>query len=78
MTVLDGPRRELRHVLVGGTAYWVTAEGEELTLPDGRRVQACEVQHLPPCTPTKILATHLTYWSRQRENRPNQQPSTPT
>ena len=78
MGVLDGPRRERRHVLVNGTPYWVTAEGDTLTLPDGRTDDAAEVQHLPPCTPTKILATHLTYWSRQRENRPGQQPSTPT
>jgi 5-oxopent-3-ene-1,2,5-tricarboxylate decarboxylase/2-hydroxyhepta-2,4-diene-1,7-dioate isomerase len=78
MSVLDGPRRERRHVLVGGTDYWVTAEGDTLTLPDGRTVPADAVQHLPPCTPTKILCTHLSYWSRQKENRPGQQPTTPT
>jgi 5-oxopent-3-ene-1,2,5-tricarboxylate decarboxylase/2-hydroxyhepta-2,4-diene-1,7-dioate isomerase len=78
MNVLDGPRREQRHVIVDGTAYWTTAEGDELTLPDGRRVSAADVQHLPPCSPTKILATHLSFWSRQKENRPGAQPATPT
>jgi 5-oxopent-3-ene-1,2,5-tricarboxylate decarboxylase / 2-hydroxyhepta-2,4-diene-1,7-dioate isomerase len=78
VNVLEGPRRERRHVIVGGSSYWVTAEGDTLTLPDGRQVSASTVQHLPPCAPTKILATHLAYWSRQRENRPGQQPSTPT
>jgi 5-oxopent-3-ene-1,2,5-tricarboxylate decarboxylase/2-hydroxyhepta-2,4-diene-1,7-dioate isomerase len=63
---------------MNGTAYWVTAEGEELTLPDGRRVNAGDVQHLPPCTPTKILCTHVAYWSRHKETRPTQQPTTPT
>jgi 5-oxopent-3-ene-1,2,5-tricarboxylate decarboxylase/2-hydroxyhepta-2,4-diene-1,7-dioate isomerase len=78
MNVLEGPRIEQRRVIHRGTAYWVTADGDTLTLPDGRQVQAAEVQHLPPCTPTKIIGTHLSYWSRQRENRPGQTPTTPT
>jgi 5-oxopent-3-ene-1,2,5-tricarboxylate decarboxylase/2-hydroxyhepta-2,4-diene-1,7-dioate isomerase len=57
MNVLEGPRVEHRHVIYRGTAYWVTADGDTLTLPDGRQVQAQEVQHLPPCTPTKIIGT---------------------
>lgn len=34
---------------------------------DGRRVGVEEAIHLPPVTPTKIVATHLTYHSRVEE-----------
>jgi 5-oxopent-3-ene-1,2,5-tricarboxylate decarboxylase/2-hydroxyhepta-2,4-diene-1,7-dioate isomerase len=78
MNVLSGPRRELRHVLYNGTAYWVVAEDAGLRLPDGRIVDANDVRHLAPCAPTKILASHVTYWSRSRETRPNVKPVTPT
>jgi 5-oxopent-3-ene-1,2,5-tricarboxylate decarboxylase / 2-hydroxyhepta-2,4-diene-1,7-dioate isomerase len=78
MNALEGPRVEQRHVVYDGTAYWVTAEGDTLTLPDGRQVQAHEVQHLPPCTPTKIIGTHVAYWSRHRETRPDREAVTPT
>ena len=78
MNVLSGPRRELRHVLHNGTSYWAVAEDAGLRLPDGRLVDANDVRHLAPCTPTKILASHVTYWSRSRETRPNVKPVTPT
>ena len=69
MSVLDGPRRELRRILDGGLAVWAIAEGDDLALPDGRRVAASTAIHLAPCEPTKILCVHLNYESRRVEFR---------
>jgi 5-oxopent-3-ene-1,2,5-tricarboxylate decarboxylase/2-hydroxyhepta-2,4-diene-1,7-dioate isomerase len=71
MSVLDGPRRELRRILDGGTPQWVTVsdDGTELELMDGRRVLEATVTYLPPCDPTKILCIHLNYDSRRVEFR---------
>jgi 5-oxopent-3-ene-1,2,5-tricarboxylate decarboxylase/2-hydroxyhepta-2,4-diene-1,7-dioate isomerase len=67
MSVLDGPRTELRHVMFGGSATWAHYENGELRLGDGRIVPEREVQYLPPCTPSKILCIHLNYLSRLYE-----------
>jgi 5-oxopent-3-ene-1,2,5-tricarboxylate decarboxylase/2-hydroxyhepta-2,4-diene-1,7-dioate isomerase len=71
MSVLDGPRRELRRILDGGTPQWVTPsdDGSELVLMDGRRVPEATATYLPPCDPTKILCIHLNYDSRRVEFR---------
>jgi len=78
MNVLEGPRVERRHVVYRGTAYWVDVEGAELVLPDGRRVAESEVLHLPPCSPSKIIGTHVAFWSRHKETRPERAAVTPT
>ncbi len=67
MSVLEGPRRELRHVVFGGSAYWAEYREGELHLGDGRVLSERAVQHLPPCSPTKILCVHLNYRSRLYE-----------
>jgi 5-oxopent-3-ene-1,2,5-tricarboxylate decarboxylase/2-hydroxyhepta-2,4-diene-1,7-dioate isomerase len=69
MSVLDGPRRELRRILHEGVAYWVTVDGGELALGDGRRVAEASAIYLAPCEPTKILCIHLNYESRRVEFR---------
>ena len=77
MSVLDGPRRELRRILDGGTPQWVTVAeegddgsgGAELVLMDGRLVPEASATYLPPCEPTKILCIHLNYDSRRVEFR---------
>jgi 5-oxopent-3-ene-1,2,5-tricarboxylate decarboxylase / 2-hydroxyhepta-2,4-diene-1,7-dioate isomerase len=78
MSVLDGPRRELRRILYQGSVYWVTARDGRLELPDGRSVAEAEVQHLPPCTPSKILCTHINYRSRWHEQGRTTPPEAPT
>jgi 5-oxopent-3-ene-1,2,5-tricarboxylate decarboxylase / 2-hydroxyhepta-2,4-diene-1,7-dioate isomerase len=80
MSVLEGPRRERRRVLHGGSAHWCTAEeGGMLRFDDGRVFAESEVRHLPPCTPTKIICVHLSYSSRGIESRNTPQPTpTPT
>ncbi|HEX4111161.1 MAG TPA: fumarylacetoacetate hydrolase family protein [Stellaceae bacterium] len=79
MSVLDGPRSELRHVVYGGSAYWANYENGELQLGDGRIVAEREVTYLPPCHPTKIICIHLNYMSRLYEfTGADKPPATPT
>jgi 5-oxopent-3-ene-1,2,5-tricarboxylate decarboxylase / 2-hydroxyhepta-2,4-diene-1,7-dioate isomerase len=58
---------EYRRILLDGAAVEVRREGEDLVAGDGRRVSAADAVHLPPVTPTKIVAVHLNYLSRVRE-----------
>jgi 5-oxopent-3-ene-1,2,5-tricarboxylate decarboxylase / 2-hydroxyhepta-2,4-diene-1,7-dioate isomerase len=67
MSVLTGPRREVRRILIDGIAHWVSAVGDELVLGDGRRVPEASAVYLAPCEPTKILCVHLNYESRRVE-----------
>ncbi len=67
MSVLDGPRLESRRILLGGVPHWVSLEGDELVLGDGRRVRESEASYLAPCDPSKILCIHLNYESRRIE-----------
>jgi 5-oxopent-3-ene-1,2,5-tricarboxylate decarboxylase / 2-hydroxyhepta-2,4-diene-1,7-dioate isomerase len=77
MNVLEGPRKEIRRVIFGGTHYWASFEGDHLVLPDRREVALEEVVYLPPCNPTKIICIHLNYRSRADEfNRPYDEPPT--
>jgi 5-oxopent-3-ene-1,2,5-tricarboxylate decarboxylase/2-hydroxyhepta-2,4-diene-1,7-dioate isomerase len=69
MSVLDGPRTEVRRILHEGQPQWVTPEGDALLLGDGRRLAEAEVTYLPPCDPSKILCIHLNYESRRLEFR---------
>jgi 5-oxopent-3-ene-1,2,5-tricarboxylate decarboxylase/2-hydroxyhepta-2,4-diene-1,7-dioate isomerase len=56
-----------RRILLDGVAVRVVREGDVLRSPDGRTVPAADAVHLPPVTPSKIIAVHLTYESRVRE-----------
>src|SRR5262245_10148217 len=58
---------ETRRVILEGQAVAVRRQGEELLAPDGRRIPLAAADHLPPCTPSKILAVHLNYESRRAE-----------
>ena len=82
--VMRGPRVERRHVLVGGSAFWGTmveegAEAGRLQLDDGRWLDADAQSYLPPVSPSKIIAVHISYSSRSHETRNKPKPSeTPT
>ncbi len=65
--VLEGPREEWRRILHQGVACWVTLDGRELVLGDGRRIDEDTATYLAPCEPTKILCIHLNYESRRIE-----------
>ncbi|TAK54932.1 MAG: FAA hydrolase family protein [Gammaproteobacteria bacterium] len=83
-TVLRGPRIERRRVLVGGSAFWGTiledgAQAGWLRLDDGRIVDPSTLPHLPPVSPGKIIAVHISYRSRSMETRSQPRPGdTPT
>jgi 5-oxopent-3-ene-1,2,5-tricarboxylate decarboxylase/2-hydroxyhepta-2,4-diene-1,7-dioate isomerase len=69
MSVLDGPRSEVRRILHQGTPHWVRLDGDALVLGDGRRVKEADATYLSPCDPSKILCIHLNYESRRVEFR---------
>jgi 5-oxopent-3-ene-1,2,5-tricarboxylate decarboxylase/2-hydroxyhepta-2,4-diene-1,7-dioate isomerase len=58
---------EYRRILLGGAVVQVRREEESLVAADGRRVSVSAAVHLPPVTPTKILAVHLNHRSRVAE-----------
>ena len=58
---------ETRRIVLDGAPTPVVREGGELVAPDGRRIPAAEVTHLPPCQPTKIVCVHLNHASRVKE-----------
>jgi 5-oxopent-3-ene-1,2,5-tricarboxylate decarboxylase/2-hydroxyhepta-2,4-diene-1,7-dioate isomerase len=64
MSVLDGPRREIRRVVIAGSAYWAEPVEAGLRLADGRLVDEDAVRYLPPCAPSKILCVHTNFRSR--------------
>lgn len=82
--VLRGPRVERRRVLIGGSAFWGTlvedgAEAGRLRLDDGRLLDAEAQAYLPPVSPGKIIAVHISYSSRSHETRNKPKPTdTPT
>jgi 5-oxopent-3-ene-1,2,5-tricarboxylate decarboxylase/2-hydroxyhepta-2,4-diene-1,7-dioate isomerase len=82
--VMRGPRVERRHVLLGGSAFWGTvvesgADVGMLRLDDGRVVDTASLPHLPPVSPSKIIAVHISYSSRSLETRNKPRPTeTPT
>ena len=80
--VLRGPRIERRRVLIGGSAFWGTMSetgNATLRLDDGRTVDPATAAYLPPVSPSKIIAVHISYSSRSHETRNKPKPTeTPT
>ena len=82
--VMRGPRVERRRVLIGGSAFWgtIVEEGADkglLRLDDTRMVDPAALPHLPPVSPGKIIAVHISYSSRSMETRNKPRPTdTPT
>jgi 5-oxopent-3-ene-1,2,5-tricarboxylate decarboxylase/2-hydroxyhepta-2,4-diene-1,7-dioate isomerase len=58
---------EFRRILLDGSAVQVRREGEDLVAGDGRLIAAAGAVHLPPVSPSKIIAVHLNYLSRVTE-----------
>ena len=48
MSVLEGPRKEVRHVVKDGSTYWVEFKDGRIVFGDGRTCGEDEVVHLPP------------------------------
>jgi len=68
---------EYRRVVLDGVVSSARLDGDELVLPDGRRVDEDRATYLPPVEPTKILCVHLNHVSRVREFQV-QLPAAPT
>ena len=58
---------EFRRILLDGYPTQVRRSGELLISGDGRTIAIEQALHLPPSTPTKIIAVHLNYQSRTDE-----------
>jgi 5-oxopent-3-ene-1,2,5-tricarboxylate decarboxylase/2-hydroxyhepta-2,4-diene-1,7-dioate isomerase len=67
MSVLDGPRREIRRVVHGGRLHWCEPDGDELVLGDGRRIAEADAVYVAPVDPATIVCIHLNYASRGAE-----------
>jgi 5-oxopent-3-ene-1,2,5-tricarboxylate decarboxylase/2-hydroxyhepta-2,4-diene-1,7-dioate isomerase len=67
MSVLDGPRTELRRVVLGGRTHVCTLDGDQLVLGDGRRVAERDAAYAAPVDPGTIICVHLNYRSRAIE-----------
>ncbi|MBT2542680.1 fumarylacetoacetate hydrolase family protein [Streptomyces sp. ISL-44] len=66
---------EYRRILLDGAVVEVIRRGEELIAADGRRTSTTEAHHLPPVTPSKIIAVHLNHRSRVEEFRTSLPPA---
>jgi len=74
--VMRGPRVERRRVLIDGSAFWGTIiESGGLRLDDGRIIDAEAATYLPPVSPSKIIAVHISYSSRSVETRNKPKPT---
>lgn len=51
-------------ILHGGRPVWGIVEDSQIKLENGDVVGVDQARYLPPVTPSKIIATHLTYRSR--------------
>ncbi len=58
---------EYRRILLDGASAQVRRDGDDLVAGDGRRIPADDAVHLPPVTPSKIIAVHLNHRSRVTE-----------
>jgi 5-oxopent-3-ene-1,2,5-tricarboxylate decarboxylase/2-hydroxyhepta-2,4-diene-1,7-dioate isomerase len=58
---------EYRRILLDGATVEVRRDGEQLVAGDGRRIDVADAVHLPPVTPSKIIAVHLNHLSRVTE-----------
>lgn len=78
MSVLDGPRRDLRRVVQGGRVHLCHLEGDQLVLDDGRTILEASAVYAPPVVPTTIVCVHLNYRSRAFEFGVNLEEGHPT
>jgi 5-oxopent-3-ene-1,2,5-tricarboxylate decarboxylase/2-hydroxyhepta-2,4-diene-1,7-dioate isomerase len=66
---------EWRRIVLDGAPVVAEMTPTGLMTLDGRAVDAATVTHLPPCEPTKILASHFNYRSRHVEMGREVEPS---
>ncbi len=66
MSVLEGPRREIRRIVIDGTVQLCTLDGDVL-VGGSRSIAPLEAVHAPPVEPRTIVCVHLNYGSRAAE-----------
>ncbi|MGI8824622.1 MAG: fumarylacetoacetate hydrolase family protein [Chloroflexota bacterium] len=66
------------YVTHGGRPAWGIVTEDGIELGDGTRINAADAHYLPPASPTKIVATHLTYRSRVEEYQMARPPKAPS
>ena len=67
MSVLEGPRSELRRVIVDGRVRACKLDGDRLILDDDRAIPEASAVYAPPIDPGTIVCVHLNYRSRAIE-----------
>ena len=67
MSVLDGPRREVRLVAHKGRVHHCRPDGDVLVLEDGTKVDEASAVYLSPVEARTIVCVHLNYRSRATE-----------
>jgi 5-oxopent-3-ene-1,2,5-tricarboxylate decarboxylase/2-hydroxyhepta-2,4-diene-1,7-dioate isomerase len=67
MSVLDGPRTDLRRVVHGGRLHGCRVDGDRLVLDDGRSIAEADARYASPVDPATIVCVHLNYRSRAVE-----------
>jgi 5-oxopent-3-ene-1,2,5-tricarboxylate decarboxylase/2-hydroxyhepta-2,4-diene-1,7-dioate isomerase len=65
--VLEGPREDLRRVIVAGRTHNARLDGEQLVLGDGRTIPEATATYAPAVEPRTIVCVHLNYRSRAVE-----------
>jgi 5-oxopent-3-ene-1,2,5-tricarboxylate decarboxylase/2-hydroxyhepta-2,4-diene-1,7-dioate isomerase len=78
MSVLDGPRREVRRIIVGGRTHHAVVDGDDLVLDDGRVAPLAGAVHAPAVEPRTIVCVHLNHRSRAVELRRDLEGGHPT
>ena len=59
MSVLAGPRKEVRHVIKDGTAYWTTFRDGRIHFADGRSCDESEVVHRMVAQAEELIVGYL-------------------
>ncbi len=65
-------------ILHNGKPVWGVVEANNIRLETGEIIKVNEARYLPPVTPSKIIATHLTYRSRCEEYKMKRLPDYPS
>ncbi len=78
MSVLDGPRREVRRVFYKGRVHHCVSSGDALVLDDGTKIAEASAAYLAPVDARTIVCVHLNYLSRATEFRRDLEGDHPT
>ena len=73
MSVLDGPRREVRRVVHKGRVHHCRPEADVLVLDDGTTIDEASAMYVSPVDARTIVCVHLNYprgpWSSDASSK---------